>query len=454
MLLELVDGGAPVLPAAGSIGAQEVLPDECLPVGGLHRRRFLEAVEVRGGSRALAARTATAITAMPPATAAPRLSRILAAGIFETRAYRAPGGHAGEEQQESGALALVGPGGGCGRPVYELGPGFEDGDRESGARPAQATAESRDCAAGSSRSLAAGCCAARGGADGRAAGRVLRLERRIGVLGRQRRDSLSRVRPRRHLPRRLRGHGRGDPPVRRSGLDRRNGRRHRGGRRPRRRRRLLCVARSKRAAVVSAKGRDPPRLPARVLERAGNPRRDRRAVPLAAGGGRGAHGLAVGALPVVGASIYQEAERASRGYGRSAARGCQILGSLRAAGHGPPDPAWNPFSRDFREAAPAQVRHRLAKTEEGAALELLLAQLQTERVRTQQGGSDGVGAAGDRTPREGDEPGATGSAVNSVLDGGDPGGVLLLAGLGGIAAAGAGAVWARRRRYAAAPRGR
>jgi hypothetical protein len=127
-------------------------------------------------------------------------------------------------------------------------------------------------------------------------------------------------------------------------------------------------------------------------------------------------------------------------------------------GTGHRTPAWNPFGREFREAAPTQVRRRLAKTEDGAALDLLLAQLQTERVRTQQEGSesgaDGAGAAGASAPREGDEPDAAGSAVSSVVDGGGPGGVLLLAGLGAVAAAGLAAVWGRRRHYAAAPRGR
>lgn len=121
-------------------------------------------------------------------------------------------------------------------------------------------------------------------------------------------------------------------------------------------------------------------------------------------------------------------------------------------GTGHQTPAWSPFGRDFREAAPARVRRGLAKADDGATLELLLAQLQTERVRTRQG-SDGAGTGGAGARREDDVPGATGSAVSSVLEVGGTVGALLLAGLGMIAAGGAAAVWARRRRYAAGPRG-
>jgi hypothetical protein len=134
-------------------------------------------------------------------------------------------------------------------------------------------------------------------------------------------------------------------------------------------------------------------------------------------------------------------------------------------GTGHRTPAWNPFSRDFREAAPAQVRRRLASAEDGATLELLLAQLQTERVRThrgpgaagarqRRGDGPGAGIAFAGGPREDDEPGAAGSAVGSVLDVGGPEGALLLAGLAAVAAGGAAAVWARRRQYTSAPRRR
>lgn len=121
-------------------------------------------------------------------------------------------------------------------------------------------------------------------------------------------------------------------------------------------------------------------------------------------------------------------------------------------GTGHQTPAWNPFDRDFREAAPARVRRRLAKAEDAATFELLLAQLQTERVRTRQG-SDAADTSGGRARTEDDEPGATGSAASSVFEVGGTAGALLLAGLGMIAAGGAVAVWARRRQYTAGPRG-
>lgn len=121
-------------------------------------------------------------------------------------------------------------------------------------------------------------------------------------------------------------------------------------------------------------------------------------------------------------------------------------------GTGHRTPSWNPFSRDFREAVPPQVRRRLARAEDGAALELLLAQLQTERVRTGDG-LRGEAAAAGGARREDEETGAAGSAVSSLLDVGGPGAVLLLAGLGAIAAGGAAAVWTRRH-YAPGPRRR
>lgn len=120
-------------------------------------------------------------------------------------------------------------------------------------------------------------------------------------------------------------------------------------------------------------------------------------------------------------------------------------------GTGHRTPAWNPFSGDFREAVPARVRRGLVKARDGAGLELLLAQLQTERVRTREG-SRGAGAAVRGARREDEQPGATGSAVSSLLDVDGPGGALLLAGLGAIAARGAAAVWTRRRQYAGGQR--
>jgi hypothetical protein len=117
-------------------------------------------------------------------------------------------------------------------------------------------------------------------------------------------------------------------------------------------------------------------------------------------------------------------------------------------GTGRRTPAWNPFTRDFGVAPPEPLRRRLADIEDGATLQLLLAQLETERARTG-GALPAARGAGGGAGSEGEEPGALGSAVGSVVDGGRPAGALLVSGLVALAAGATAAAWARRRRQRA-----
>jgi hypothetical protein len=113
-------------------------------------------------------------------------------------------------------------------------------------------------------------------------------------------------------------------------------------------------------------------------------------------------------------------------------------------------PAWNPFSRDFAARVPAPLRRRLARLDDGAALEMLLAQLGTERVRTGAGPpvsrSDRPSARASREGRAEDpRPGALSAAVRSISDGGGPHGLLLTAGVLAVTAGGLAAAWMRPR---------
>ncbi len=103
-------------------------------------------------------------------------------------------------------------------------------------------------------------------------------------------------------------------------------------------------------------------------------------------------------------------------------------------GTGKRTPAWDPFSDDFAGQVPAGLRRRLARTEGGAALELLLAQVETDRVRTRRGGSP-ISVEGEGTSPLGSERGALASAATALFDG-DSQGLLLIAGLVLIAAGG------------------
>lgn len=111
-------------------------------------------------------------------------------------------------------------------------------------------------------------------------------------------------------------------------------------------------------------------------------------------------------------------------------------------GTGKRTPAWDPFSADFSGSVPAGLRRRLVRTGDGAALGLLLAQVETERARTRRE-SEGQPAAGEAggTLSRGGERGALASAGNALF-GGDSRGPLLIAGLVLIAVA---ATLAKRR---------
>ncbi|MGH2743320.1 MAG: hypothetical protein ACRDN8_12740 [Thermoleophilaceae bacterium] len=110
-------------------------------------------------------------------------------------------------------------------------------------------------------------------------------------------------------------------------------------------------------------------------------------------------------------------------------------------------PAWNPFSPDFGARVPERVR-RLARVEGGPTLEMLLAQLETERARTGRRRSTAGPTGAPRGVAAGkvEQPTLLSSAASAVFDGGSPRGALLVVGLTAVAASGAVAVWARRRR--------
>jgi hypothetical protein len=110
-------------------------------------------------------------------------------------------------------------------------------------------------------------------------------------------------------------------------------------------------------------------------------------------------------------------------------------------------PAWNPFSPDFAAGVPARLRRRLARLDEGPALEMLLAQLDTERVRT--GAGQPLSRSGRPLPStargrraEDPQPGALSSVARSISDGS---GALLSAALVAVTAGGLAAAGMRRR---------
>jgi len=131
-------------------------------------------------------------------------------------------------------------------------------------------------------------------------------------------------------------------------------------------------------------------------------------------------------------------------------------------GTGRQAPDWNPYSRDFGAPIPERVRRRLERVEDGPALQMLLAQVETERARTggaapaspaRRRATPGAGAQESAPPRssapaqrarprvvteEDEEPGIVAATVSSVFARGGPEGLLLTVALVAIAVGGVG----------------